>query len=444
MGPAIRAENNMPVVVVVGAQWGDEGKGKIVDLLTEHANVVARWGGGANAGHTIVVEGKKYVTHLIPSGLVRPGTVCVLGEGMVIDPKTLVEEIQAFRGQGLLAHDSELVVSGRAHLTFPHHRELDRLREARPGAIGTTQRGIGPTYESKASRTGVRVEDLLRPERLRRNIERNVAYVSAALGKLGAAMPDLDGLMKEYLGYAEVIRPFVGDASRFLHEQIRQGKNVLFEGAHGVLLDLDHGTYPFVTSSSTTAGAACSGCGIGPTAIDTVVGIVKAYTTRVGNGPFPTELHDKSGERLRDVGREFGSTTGRPRRCGWLDIPALRLTIRLSGIESLALTKLDVLDGLAEIKLCVAYRLGGQLLDEMPLDPDDLAAVEPVYETLPGWPARAPGAAPVTRVEELPAAARAYVARIVALTGVSPSFVSWGPARAETILVGNPFGATPT
>jgi len=295
MGPAIRAENNMPVVVVVGAQWGDEGKGKIVDLLTEHANVVARWGGGANAGHTIVVEGKKYVTHLIPSGLVRPGTVCVLGEGMVIDPKTLVEEIQAFRGQGLLAHDSELVVSGRAHLTFPHHRELDRLREARPGAIGTTQRGIGPTYESKASRTGVRVEDLLRPERLRRNIERNVAYVSAALGKLGAAMPDLDGLMKEYLGYAEVIRPFVGDASRFLHEQIRPAKNVLFEGAHGVLLDLDHGTYPFVTSSSTTAGAACSGCGIGPTAIDTVVGIVKAYTTRVGNGPFPTELHYKSG-----------------------------------------------------------------------------------------------------------------------------------------------------
>jgi len=429
----------MSVVVVVGAQWGDEGKGKVVDLLTEQAHIVARWGGGANAGHTIVVEGKKYVTHLIPSGVVRPGTACVLGDGMVIDPKTLVEEIETFRGQGLLARDSDLIVSGRAHLTFPHHRELDRLREGRPGAIGTTQRGIGPTYESKASRTGVRVEDLLRPERLRKNIERNVAYVAAALAKFGAALPDVEVLVKEYLGYAEVIRPFVGDASRFLHEQIRQGRNVLFEGAHGVLLDLDHGTYPFVTSSSTTAGGACSGCGVGPTCIDTVVGIVKAYTTRVGNGPFPTELSDKTGERLRDVGREFGSTTGRPRRCGWLDIPALRLTARLSGIESLALTKLDVLDGLPEIKLCVAYRLHGKLLDEMPLDPDDLAALEPVYETLPGWPLRSPGAGPVAKLGDLPTAAQTYVARIAELVGVSPSFVSWGPARSETILLHNPF-----
>ena len=261
---------------------------------------------------------------------------------------------------------------------------------------------------------------------------------SAALTKYGAAIPDIDALTKEYLGYAEVIRPFVGDASRFLHEQIRQGKNVLFEGAHGVLLDLDHGTYPFVTSSSTTAGAACSGCGIGPTAIDTVVGIVKAYATRVGNGPFPTELLDKTGERLRDVGREFGSTTGRPRRCGWLDIPALRLTVRLSGIESLAITKLDVLDGLPEIKLCVAYRLGGKLLDEMPLDPDDLAAVEPVYETLSGWPGARPARRRPPRSRICPAA-RNYLARIAELVGVSPSLVSWGPARSETILRSNPF-----
>ena len=429
----------MPVVVVVGAQWGDEGKGKVVDLLTEHAHIVARWGGGANAGHTIVVERKKYVTHLIPSGVVRPGTTCVLGDGMVIDPKTLVEEIETFRGQGLLARDSDLIVSGRAHMTFPYHRELDRLREGRPGAIGTTQRGIGPTYESKASRTGVRVEDLLRPERLRKNIERNVAYVSAALAKYGAPVPEVDALVKDYLGYAEVIRPFVGDASRFLYQQIRAGKNVLFEGAHGVLLDLDHGTYPFVTSSSTTAGGACTGCGIGPTAIDTVVGIVKAYATRVGNGPFPTELQDATGERLRKVGNEFGSTTGRPRRCGWLDIPALRLTVRLSGIETLAVTKLDVLDGLPEIKLCVAYRLHGKLLDEMPLDLDDLEAVEPVYETLPGWPSRPSASAPATRTEDLPPAARAYLARVSELVGVSPSFVSWGPARAETILLCNPF-----
>jgi len=429
----------MPVVVVVGAQWGDEGKGKVVDLLTEHAQIVARWGGGANAGHTIVVEGKKYVTHLVPSGAIRPGVACVLGEGMVIDPKTLVEEIETFRGQGLLARDCDLVVSGRAHLTLPHHRDLDRLRECKPGAIGTTQRGIGPTYESKASRTGVRVEDLLRPERLRRNLERNIAYVSAGLAKLGAATPDVDALVKEYLGYAEVIRPFVGDASRFLYDQIRKGKNVLFEGAHGVLLDLDHGTYPFVTSSSTTAGGACSSCGIGPTSIDAVVGIVKAYTTRVGNGPFPTELLDKTGERLREVGREFGSTTGRPRRCGWLDIPALRLTVRLSGIGSLAITKLDVLDGLDEVKLCVGHRLHGKLLDEMPLDPDDLNEVEPIYETLPGWPKRSAAAAPVAKTSDLPESARSYLARIAELVGVPASFISWGPARTETIVLGNPF-----
>ncbi|HEY5284260.1 MAG TPA: adenylosuccinate synthase [Polyangia bacterium] len=429
----------MPVVVVVGAQWGDEGKGKVVDLLTEHAQIVARWGGGANAGHTIVVDGKKYVTHLIPSGVLRPGVACVLGEGMVIDPKTLVEELRTFRSQGLLANDQDLIVAGRAHLTFPHHRDLDRLRERRPDAIGTTQRGIGPTYESKASRTGLRVEDLLRPDRLRHNLERNIAYVAPALEKFGVALPDVDALLKEYLAYGEEIRPFVRDASRFLYEEIRKGKNVLFEGAHGVLLDLDHGTYPFVTSSSTTAGGACTGCGIGPTSIDTVVGIVKAYTTRVGNGPFPTELLDPSGERLREVGREFGSTTGRPRRCGWLDIPALRLTVRLSGIKSLAITKLDVLDGLEEVKLCVAYRLNGQLLDEMPLDIDDLMAVEPVYETLPGWPVRGPKAPTAMTINDLPVAARNYLARIAELVGVSPALVSWGPSRSETILSSNPF-----
>jgi adenylosuccinate synthase len=431
----------MAVVVVVGAQWGDEGKGKVVDLLTEHADVVARWGGGANAGHTIVVEGKKYVTHLIPSGVVRAGVTCVLGEGMVIDLRTLVEEMRAFRSHGLLARNTDLVVAGRAHLTFPHHRELDRLREEEPGAIGTTRRGIGPTYESKASRTGVRVEDLLRPERFRRNVERNVAYVSGALLRHGAALPDVDALVKEYLALGEEIRPFVQDASRFLHDAIRAGRNVLFEGAHGVLLDLDHGTYPFVTSSSTTAGGACTGCGIGPTSIDTVIGIVKAYATRVGNGPFPTELNDQMGERLREVGTEFGSTTGRPRRCGWLDIPALRLTCRLSGIQALALTKLDVLSGLDQLKLCVQYRLAGQTLDEMPLDPDDLAAVEPVYETLPGWPALFAGGASSAGKTQLCGAAERYVARISELVGVPLALVSVGPGRDETIVKDNPFVA---
>jgi adenylosuccinate synthase len=431
----------MAVVVVVGAQWGDEGKGKVVDLLTEHADVVARWGGGANAGHTIVVEGKKYVTHLIPSGVLRAGVTCVLGEGMVIDPRTLVEEMRTFRSHGLLARNTDLVVAGRAHLTFPHHRELDRLREEQPGAIGTTRRGIGPTYESKASRTGVRIEDLLRPERFRRNVERNVAYVSGALIRYGGAPPDVDALVKEYLALGEEIRPFVRDASRFLYDAIRAGRNVLFEGAHGVLLDLDHGTYPFVTSSSTTAGGACAGCGIGPTSIDTVMGIVKAYATRVGNGPFPTELNDQMGERLREVGTEFGSTTGRPRRCGWLDLPALRLTCRLSGIRALALTKLDVLSGMEKVNLCVQYRLAGKTLDEMPLDPDDLAAVEPIYQTFPGWPALFAGGASAAGKTQLHPAAERYIARISELVGVPLALISVGPGRDETIVRDNPFVA---
>jgi adenylosuccinate synthase len=429
----------MAVVVVVGAQWGDEGKGKVVDLLTERADVVARWGGGANAGHTIVVEGKKYVTHLIPSGVLRPGVTCVLGEGMVIDPRTLVDEVRTFRSHGLLAKNSELVVSNRAHLTFPHHRDLDRLREDEPGAIGTTRRGIGPTYESKASRTGVRVGDLLYPERFRRNVERNVHYVSGALTSFGMSVPDVDALVKEYLELGEEIRPFVQDSSRFLYDAIKAGRSVLFEGAHGVLLDLDHGTYPFVTSSSTTAGGACTGCGVGPTCIDKVIGIVKAYETRVGNGPFPTELHDEMGIRLREQGGEFGSTTGRPRRCGWLDIPALRLTCRLSGITGLALTKLDVLDGLEKIQLCTQYRLGNKFLDEMPSDPDDIAAVQPVYETLPGWPKLVVGDSSTPQEKDLHPAAQSYIARISELVGVPLSLVSMGPGRDETIVKDNPY-----
>jgi adenylosuccinate synthase len=287
----------------------------------------------------------------------------------------------------------------------------------------------------------VRVDDLMRPERFRRNVERNVQYVSGALAHYGVACPDVDALVKDYLALGEEIRPFVRDASRFLYDAIRAGRNVLFEGAHGVLLDLDHGTYPFVTSSSTTAGGACTGCGIGPACIDNVVGIVKAYATRVGNGPFPTELHDEMGERLRDAGAEFGSTTGRPRRCGWLDIPALRLTCRLSGIGSLALTKLDVLDGLDKIQLCVQYRLGGKVLEEMPLDPDDLAAVEPVYETLPGWPALTVGEPAASQEKHLHEAAQRYIARISELVGIPLALVSLGPGRSETIVRDNPFPA---
>ena len=433
----------MSVVVVVGAQWGDEGKGKVVDLLTERAQVVARWGGGANAGHTLVVGGKKHVTHLIPSGILRQGVTCVLGEGMVIDPCKLIEEMRTFRASGLLGGERDLVIAGRAHVVLPHHRDIDAAREARPNAIGSTKRGIGPTYESKASRTGVRVEDLVRPERFRKALERNLASVGAMLRELGAPAPDIDAIVKEYQAYGEEIRPFVRDASRFLHEQIKAGKNVLFEGAQGVLLDLDHGTYPFVTSSSTTAGGACAACGIGPTLVNDVLGIVKAYATRVGNGPFPTELTDKVGDRLREVGAEFGATTGRPRRCGWLDIPALRLAVRLSGIEKLALTKLDVLAGLDVVKLCVGYRMSdsAEVLDEMPVDPEDIAASAPVYEELPGWPAAPPGSEPrpVRALSDLPEAARRYVERISELCGLQFALISVGPGREETILSDNLF-----
>jgi adenylosuccinate synthase len=430
----------MSVVVVVGAQWGDEGKGKVVDLLTERAQVVARWGGGANAGHTLVVGGKKHITHLIPSGILHRGVTCVLGEGMVIDPRKLIEEMRAFRAAGLLASNSELIIASRAHVVLPHHRDIDALREARPDAIGSTKRGIGPTYESKASRTGVRVEDLIRPERFRKALERNLTSVAALLRELGAPAPDVGTIVSEYQAIGEEIRPFVRDASRFLNEQIKAGKNVMFEGAQGVLLDLDHGTYPFVTSSSTTAGGACAALGVGPTLVDEVLGIVKAYATRVGNGPFPTELTDEVGNRLREVGAEFGSTTGRPRRCGWLDIPALRLAVRLSGIEKLALTKLDVLAGLEVVKLCVGYRLGGEVLDEMPVDCEDIEAIQPIYEELPGWPAPAGEARPLRALADLPPAARRYVQRISELTGLPFALISVGPGREETILSDNLFG----
>jgi adenylosuccinate synthase len=424
----------MAVVVVVGAQWGDEGKGKIVDLLTEKAQVVVRWAGGANAGHTLVVDGKKYVTHLIPSGILRPGLTCVLGEGMVVDPAVLLHEIGTFRGHGFLKSDSDLVVAERAHLTMPYHKEIDRLREEGPTTagkvkIGTTKRGIGPTYESKAARTGLRVGDLLRPKRFRELLDRTLSEAGPTLERLGGTRPDASEIADKYLALGEELRPFVRDASRFVHDAIRARKNVMFEGAQGVLLDVDHGTYPFVTSSSTTAGGACAACGIGPTEIDAVMGIAKAYATRVGAGPFPTELNDDMGEALRQKGHEFGSTTGRPRRCGWLDIPALKLAIRLSGIEGLGLTKLDVLAGLPSVKICTAYRIRGELVDEMPLDADDLAAAEPVYEELPGW---ADG-------EDVPPNAAAFVMRVSALAGIPIWVTSVGPGRNQTLVARNPF-----
>jgi adenylosuccinate synthase len=428
----------MAVVVIVGAQWGDEGKGKVVDLYTEHSDVVARFGGGANAGHTLVVEGQKLVTHLLPSGVLHPGKLCVLGEGMVIDPATLLEEIADCKERGLLADDADLVVGERAHVILRYHKDIDRLREARIDAIGTTKRGIGPAYEAKVARRGIRVADLVRKgkERLRSLIDKNLAELNPYLLRLGGVELDAEALTKEALGYGEGLARYMGDASRVVYEAVRKRKSVLFEGAQGALLDVDHGTYPFVTSSSTLAGGACTGMGIGPTDINAVIGIAKAYTTRVGAGPFPTELTGADGDRLRETGGEYGATTGRPRRCGWLDIPALRLAVRLNGMTGLALTKLDVLSGVRPIQVCVGYRLGGKTLDELPLDADDIDKAEPVYETLDGW---TEDIRAIRDLEDLPQGARRYLRRMEDLLGVPLFLVSVGPGRAETIVLRNPF-----
>jgi adenylosuccinate synthase len=432
----------MSVVIVVGAQWGDEGKGKVVDLFTERAGVVVRYGGGANAGHTLVIDGQKLVTHLVPSGVCRPGTSCVLGDGMVIDPLTLIEEIEQCQRRGLLAR-GELLIGLGAHVILPYHKMIDGLREdrgARDGnAIGTTRRGIGPAYEAKAARRGVRMRDLLRPERLRELALRNLDELSPLIAHLGGKVPtpvEVDRWIGDAVAAGERLAPHTGDAGRHVARAIAEGRHVLFEGAQGCLLDLDHGTYPYVTSSSTIAAGACQSAGIGPTQIKAVVGITKAYATRVGEGPFPTELHGEAGERLRKAGGEYGATTGRPRRCGWLDLPALRMGARLSGMQSLALTKLDVLANLGEVSVCVAYKLDGKELDEPPTDPDDIARAQPVYMKLPGWgalPSEARG------VVDLPAPARAYVETIERLAGVPFCLISVGPDRGETIRLSDPF-----
>jgi adenylosuccinate synthase len=432
----------MSVVIVVGAQWGDEGKGKVVDLFTERADVVVRYGGGANAGHTLVIDGKKLVTHLIPSGVLHPGKACVLGDGMVIDPHALLDEIAECQARGLLTHN-ELLIGLGAHVILPYHKLVDGLREdygaKRGRAIGTTRRGIGPAYEMKAARRGVRVRDLLRPERLSSLVAANLHDLAPVIEQLGGTRPsatEVDTWITDALRAGEQLRKYTGDAGRHVAHAIQKGQHVLFEGAQGCLLDLDHGTYPYVTSSSTIAAGACQSAGIGPTQIDTVVGITKAYATRVGEGPFPTELHGEPGERLRQAGGEFGATTGRPRRCGWLDLPALRMGVRLSGMQSLALTKLDVLSGMPDVQVCVAYKLDGKELDEPPTDPDDLARAEPIYARQPGWGALPSDARDVT---DLPAPARAYVETIERMAGVPFCLVSVGPDRAETIRLHDPF-----
>ncbi|QSQ16602.1 adenylosuccinate synthase [Myxococcus landrumensis] len=434
----------MPNVVVIGAQWGDEGKGKVVDLLTEHAQVVVRFQGGNNAGHTLVVGGQKTVLHLIPSGILHQGKTCVIGNGVVVDPAVLVGEIDALKARGFLKEDAQLLISDNAHVIFPWHKLLDSFREkARGGAaIGTTGRGIGPSYEDKVARRGIRVRDLLNSDRLRKRIEERLPQALDELkdlcAKAGVPVPQLEvpQVLAEFSALGERLKPYVHDVSLFLSEQVRRGARILFEGAQGTLLDVDHGTYPFVTSSNCVAGNAAVGSGLGPTAIDKVMGISKAYTTRVGGGPFPTELNDATGDQLRKVGDEFGATTGRPRRCGWLDGVVLRYAVRVNGLWGLALTKLDVLSGLKSVQLCNAYELDGQKVTELPGDYEDLARVKPVFETLPGWDEKLTG---VRSFEELPENAKRYVRRVEEISGVPVVCVSVGADRGETVLLQNPF-----
>lgn len=428
----------MPNVVVVGAQWGDEGKGKIVDLFTEHASVVVRFQGGNNAGHTLVVEGETTVLHLIPSGILHRGKVCVIGNGVVLDPEVLCGEIEKLKIKGLLDDDDQLVVGEGAHVIMPWHKRIDVLREGAmgDGKIGTTGRGIGPTYEDKVARRGVRVYDLIHPARLRRAIEQALPAANEEIERLGGEALEVEQLLASIGPAAERLKRYVRDASLFLHEQIQAGASILFEGAQGTLLDVDHGTYPFVTSSNTVAGNASVGTGVGPTSIDEVIGITKAYTTRVGSGPFPTELQGDLGQRLRDKGGEYGATTGRPRRCGWLDAVAIRYAARVNGLNGLALTKMDVLTGFDELKIAVAYELDGKRYEEFPCDGDTLRQVQPIYETLPGW---SEDLKECKGYDELPANARHFIERIEELAKVPVMAVSVGPDRSETILRRNPF-----
>ena len=425
-------------VVIVGAQWGDEGKGKIVDILSEYADVVVRFQGGNNAGHTIYVEGEKYVFHLIPSGILHEGTSCVLGNGVVIDPGILLTEIDKLSDKGLFNPES-LLVSREANLIMPYHKALDLGREKLKGSqkIGTTGRGIGPAYEDKVARCGIRAADLLDPETLKAKLTTNLAEKNHLLMNImGVNGCNLEAIFSDYASYAERLAPFIINTSVFLDRAMKEGKSILFEGAQGTLLDVDYGTYPYVTSSNTVAGAAATGSGIGPTRLDSVIGITKSYATRVGEGPFPTELKCGEGERLREMGDEFGATTGRPRRCGWFDAVALKHSARLNGLDGLVITKLDVLDKLEEIKLCVSYRIDGKETDEFPTDTTLLDRVEPVFETLPGWMSPTNG---VTDFDGLPAKARAYIKRIEELTGVASLIISVGIGRKEAVIRSNPF-----
>ncbi|WP_407519512.1 adenylosuccinate synthase [Methylobacterium oryzisoli] len=428
----------MANVVVVGAQWGDEGKGKIVDWLAEQADVVVRFQGGHNAGHTLVIDGTTYKLSLLPSGVVRGGTLSVIGNGVVVDPWHLVDEIARLKTQGVSITPDSLRIADNATLILPLHRELDHFRENANAAlkIGTTKRGIGPAYEDKVGRRAIRVVDLADADLLGAKIERLLAHHNALRRGLGIEEVDAAALKSELLAIAPQILPFADTVWALLDEARRAGQRILFEGAQGALLDVDHGTYPYVTSSNIVAAQAATGSGLGPSAIGYVLGIVKAYTTRVGEGPFPTELTDAIGEKIGERGREFGVVTGRKRRCGWFDAALVRQTVRTSGIDGIALTKLDILDGFETIKICTGYRLDGQVIDHLPASQADQARVEPVYETIDGWFETTAGA---RSWAELPAQAIKYVRRIEELIGTTVALLSTSPERDDTILVHNPF-----
>ncbi len=430
----------MPNVAVVGTQWGDEGKGKIVDLYTEGAEVIARFQGGNNAGHTLVVKGRKTVLHLIPSGILHDNKICIIGNGVVVDPVVFIQEIEELQKGGLFPPNTKLYISEKAHLIMPYHKRLDVAREASSTGkkIGTTGRGIGPAYEDKVARTGIRVCDLYDETRLLEKLRRSLTEKNFLLTGLYAGEPlTADVIAAEYLGYAQKIKPYIADTSMIIDKAMKSGKKILFEGAQGAHLDVDHGTYPYVTSSNTVAGNAACGSGVGPNAINNVVGICKAYTTRVGEGPFPTELTDEIGIHIQKVGQEFGATTGRPRRCGWLDMVLVRQAVRTSGITALAITKMDVLTGLDIIKICVGYKSdNGELTHAVPANIDLLDQYQPVYEELAGWKEDILQA---RNIADLPANARKYVQRLEELSGARINLVSVGPGREETIILQDPF-----
>ena len=429
----------MSNVAIIGAQWGDEGKGKIVDLFTHDVDIIVRFQGGNNAGHTLVVNGRKTVLHLVPSGALHPNKLCVIGNGVVVDPEILIEEIDALKAQGHLQSDEQLRISEQAHVIMPYHKAIDLARERLrgKGKIGTTGRGIGPAYEDKVARIGIRFVDLLEEDTFREKLERNIEeknfYLKAILQEQAL---DFNEMHDSYSRYREKLKGYVTNTGLLLDQRIRAGKRVLFEGAQGTLLDVDHGTYPYVTSSSTITGGACSGSGVGPQHIQQVIGISKPYTTRVGSAPFPTDLDGADGETLRREGAEFGATTGRSRRCGWFDAVSVRHAVRMNGLTGIALTKLDVLTGFKKIPICTAYRYNGRSVSEFPASSKVMAGAQPVYEEMDGWSERLDD---VKQFADLPATAQRYVRRIENVIGTEIILVSVGPGREQTIVLRNPF-----